>query len=139
MKKGFTLIELLVVIAIIGLLSSIVLSSLNTARNKGATSAVEATMKQFANQAALYRSANSSYGSSVSTCSSGVFADPVIKSQETEILANAVSGATLSCFTDSAGSKYTVSISALKTGGTWCIDNSGNIGAKVANSDGTCH
>ncbi len=33
-KKGFTLIELLVVISIISLLSSVVLSSLNTARNK---------------------------------------------------------------------------------------------------------
>src|SRR4051812_16794328 len=38
-KSGFTLIELLVVISIISLLSSIVLSALNTARDKARTAA----------------------------------------------------------------------------------------------------
>ena len=36
MKKGFTLIELLVIIAIIGILSSIVLATLQAVRNRGA-------------------------------------------------------------------------------------------------------
>jgi prepilin-type N-terminal cleavage/methylation domain-containing protein len=57
-NKGFTLIELLVVISIIGLLSSIVLASLNDARKKGKDAAIKQTMRQFQNALELYRNDN---------------------------------------------------------------------------------
>ena len=52
-RNGFTLIELLVVIAIIGILSSVVIASLNSAREKGKISSIKSTLKQLYNQAAL--------------------------------------------------------------------------------------
>ncbi len=53
LTKGFTLIELLVVIAIIGILSSIVLASLNSARDKGANAAVKADLNGIRSQAEI--------------------------------------------------------------------------------------
>ncbi len=50
---GFTLIELLVVIAIIGLLASIILASLNSARAKGRDARRLADLKEIANVMAL--------------------------------------------------------------------------------------
>lgn len=60
-ERGFTLIELLVVIAIIGLLSSIVLSSLNTARIKGRDARRLSDMKQLQTALELYYSDNIAY------------------------------------------------------------------------------
>ena len=61
MKRGFTLIELLVVIAIIGILASVVLASLNTARDKGEDAAAKSNLNNMRAQAELYYDDTDSY------------------------------------------------------------------------------
>lgn len=60
-KKGFTLIELLVVIAIIGILSGVVLASLNTARQKARNSQRISDARQVQLALELYYDATGAY------------------------------------------------------------------------------
>ena len=60
-QRGFTLIELLVVIAIIGILASIVLVSLNTARSKSRDARRVADVRQIMTALELFYNDNSGY------------------------------------------------------------------------------
>lgn len=74
--KGFTLIELLVVIAIIGILSSVVLASLNTARLKSRDTRRIADIKQIQLALALYFDSCAAYPADIyaaaSACTGGI-------------------------------------------------------------------
>ncbi len=85
-KAGFTLIELLVVIAIIGVLASVVLASLNTARGKGADSAVKSNLANARAQAELYYDGNTNSYANVCTAAGGI--------SESYAAANAANGGT---------------------------------------------
>ena len=62
-EKGFTLIELLVVIAIIGILATIVMVSLNTARSKARDVRRVSDIRQMQLALQMYYDANGSYPS----------------------------------------------------------------------------
>ena len=119
-RKGFTLIELLVVIAIIGILSSVVLASLNTARNKGADAAIKENINNARAQAEIFYDGSSNSYSGV--CAAPTSATPggilTMKTGATN------AGGTVYC-TDSS-TAWAMS-SSLKSDTThwYCVDNSG--------------
>ncbi|MBU6310621.1 prepilin-type N-terminal cleavage/methylation domain-containing protein [Patescibacteria group bacterium] len=79
--RGFTLIELLVVIAIIGILSAVVLASLNTARVKSRDARRVADLKQLQLALQLFYDANNAYPATLSALTTAYIAtvpnDPV--------------------------------------------------------------
>lgn len=135
MKKyrGFTLIELLVVIAIIGILSAVVLASLNTARSKGSDAAIISDIGGIRTQAQLYFNDHSNYGP-VATSVTGdctataanLFSDATVLNQTGA--ANTANGPAnnVVCNVSTDGTAYAVSAQLVAAPTTYyCIDSTG--------------
>lgn len=147
LNRGFTLIELLVVIAIIGILSTIVLASLSTARTKGEDAAIQSTLQSMKTQAELYYSnANpSSYGvttgsvPTLGTCNTSgtVFAPSGTGTLGAMITSVKQRSSTVNCSAGQAavGTMTSWAVEALLKGGTYfCVDSTGNSTTTAASS-----
>ena len=142
MRKGFTLIELLVVIAIIGILSSVVLASLNTARSKGADAAIKSNLGGIKVQAELvYDDNNGSYVNVCASSSDALNAAKTAAGASNVITVWGTTGGTGLVTCHASSSVWAVE-SPLKTSGFYCVDSTGISTTSsvffLGASDGSC-
>jgi len=150
-RRGFTLIELLVVIAIIGLLSSIVLASLNSARMKGSDAAIKSQVLEMRSLMELQYSDTGSYqnlnrgkwAGTSAACSSlgfaGTYATQAL-SICTSILNDVTSPSANEFYTGVSSSHSNVDeysiMARLSTGYYFCAGSSGAVTDKGTSGDG---
>lgn len=140
-SRGFTMIELLVVVAIIGMLSSIILSALNSSRNKGANASIKENLANARAQAELYMETDSPNGYG-GVCSVGPSAGGVKSIRDMVAAAYASSRATSVSYVIGTGNQidttlavchaqsanWAVSVPLKIAEGAnlyWCVDSTG--------------
>lgn len=132
LQTGFTLIELLVVIAIIGILSSIVLASLSSARTKGEDAAINTTLSNMRAQAELFYSSQNpnSYGTSVTAACDGTMSTLFtgaggLGSLAAGLVTRAGAGATKTACGSNGTEWVAVGLSKSSATTAFCVDSTG--------------
>jgi prepilin-type N-terminal cleavage/methylation domain-containing protein len=127
-QKGFTLIELLVVIAIIGVLSSVILVSLNRARGKARNAAVKSNLAGIRGNAELFYNENNGFYDNVCGDSKVQASLKAASMQGTDVDTNGV------CNNDSISWAVSAPLRIADTDGFthWCIDNGGAAKGEMA-------
>ncbi len=122
LQKGFTLIELLVVVAIIGILSSIVLVSLNSAREKARDSSAKGSMSSIRAAAEIYYDTEG--GRYTGLCGMTP-TDPII---DLLVAVEDETGVAPICRVSTDGLAYAVSAELNATDRVFCVDSTGFAG-----------
>lgn len=128
--------ELLVVIAIIGILASVVLASLNSARNKGGDASVKSNLNNMRSQAEIYYDDNTNSYNGVcalvgaNTIGAGVRAAEAAYDNGASTYADATASTfdNAQCHDDPNAWVAWVPVKASTVGAprAWCVDSTGN-------------
>jgi prepilin-type N-terminal cleavage/methylation domain-containing protein len=130
--KGFSLIELLISISIIGILGSIILTSVSGSRAKAFDSKIRQQLNSFRTASEIYFSAHdNSYGPASSSCG-GVTNTTLFNNLQSSsgnpgvyiAAGNLPDFASLDC--EANDTDYTVKVSLFSGNQYWCIDGRGN-------------
>lgn len=148
MRRGFTLVELLIVLAVIGVLASIVVSTLSSAKKKASDSSLKSGLSTIRSQGEYYNTVNGSYVGSATAFAAAQTSDACLTAgslfNTTDGMGNNLQklsdtydplGWSLTCAIGDTPDSWAVS-SPLKMGDTWCVDYTGASKNGVASGGG---
>lgn len=134
--RGFSLIEILMVMAIVGILATVVMVSIGSARTKGVDAGTKENLHTIRNQAELRHSNLGTYGTAVAVQGTAITAAPAYNAaganffisdqQANRALVAALSGGGSGYYAIGVnGQSWAVAIATKSVTGYWCVDVQG--------------